>query len=131
MEIDKIYINYFVLLFILNVLLLCIFFSSFYMTHHNYKLYEYDTKNNTKTKTNNFIIKPNDELLLEYCKYHNNLLKLTNPNSNNICVIFTNSFKSENISVTPHNLIKLIDSDLIIHNNTKNNMNIMVEIYKI
>jgi hypothetical protein len=132
-------ITHLILIFIFTTIFLCIVFSFYYSTPHNYTLYEFNKKNK-KLSSKEFIINSKDQLVLTYSEYEHKLLKITrnepaiNSEENinkGICSIITNSFKSENIIIEPNNLILLNNSDLIIKNNSNINMIIYIEIYSL
>jgi hypothetical protein len=120
----------FVLFFMLITLILSVSFAFYYLSPRNYTLYEYDNKTNKKTLTENFVIKPKEEIILTYKKYKNNLLKIIT-DKESLCLTFTNFYKSENVVIDSNSLIKLNESDIVIKNNSNNNMDIKVELYNI
>jgi hypothetical protein len=130
-------ITHLILIFMLTTVFLCIVFSFYYITPHNYTLYEFNNKKTKKISSKELTINSKDQLVLAYTDYDKKLLKITRPNQINaeenkgICTIITNSFKSENIIIEPNNLIKLNYSDLIIKNNSTNSMKITIEIYSL
>ena len=134
----KTIVTHLILIFILTTVCLCIVFSFYYTTPHNYTLYEYNNKKTKKISSSEYTIKSKDELVLTYADYNKKLLKITRSNkikseenSKGICSIITNIFKSENVTIEPNNLISLNKSDLIIKNNSTTNMNLTIEIYKL
>lgn len=133
-------ITHLILIFIFTTIFLCIGFSFYYTTPHNYTLYEFNKKKTKKISSNEFTINSKDQLVLTYFEYKQKLLKITrrelaiNSEENinkGICSIITNSFKSENIIIEPDNLILLNKSDLIIKNDSNINMKILIEIYNL
>jgi len=130
-------VTHLILIFILTTIFLCIVFSFYYTTPHNYVLYKFNNKKNKKISSKEYTINPKDQLTLGYADYDKKLLKITRPNKVNseenkgICTIITNSFKSENVIIEPTNLILLNKSDLIIKNNSTTNMKITIETYNL
>jgi hypothetical protein len=130
-DVCKKYIALFIMLFMLIVIILSSLFSLYYSIPNNYNLYDFDDKkSNKKTLTKLINIKSGESITLKYIKYQNKLLRIINENNNNINVIFSNIFKSQDLNVNSNKLIKLkYDSDLIIKNNDFNSINIKIELY--
>lgn len=128
---NKLYINYFIFIFMMTIIFLSILFSFYYLTPNNYILYQYNTLTNKKTYSKKYLIEPSKKIILNYNKYYNKLLRIQNLNIQTTCIILTNNYKSENISIKSDQLLRLNKSDLIIHNNTTDKMFIEIEIYQI
>jgi hypothetical protein len=128
---SKILITNIIFLFILIVLFLSISFVAYYLTPHNYILYEYNKKTNKKISSELLIIQPKEEHILAYSDYNDKLLKLVKENNKNsgICLIISNYYKSENVKINSNHLIKLNNSSIIIKNNSNNIMKINLELF--
>jgi len=133
MNISKAIITNIIFLFMLTVLFLSISFASYYLTPHNYKLYEYNKKNNKKISSQLLIIQPKEEIILSYTDYNDKLLKLVREDDidSGICLVISNFYKSENIKIYSNNYIRLNNSNIRIKNNSKDIMKIKLELFNL
>jgi len=122
------YIEMFILIFMLITISLSILFSIYYISPNNYVLYDF-SDTNIKTFTREIIILPNKCKTIKETKYPNKLLRIYKKDVNLIPVIVENKFKSENIYISKNNLIKLVNSDLVIKNTETTPMTIILELY--
>jgi uncharacterized ion transporter superfamily protein YfcC len=125
---NKIIIQYFVNLFMIIFMFLFFLLFFYYILPNNYYIYDIDT-NDKIINSSEFVIQKNEEKIIKYNDYKDNKLGFINDNSECINLIITNNLKSENVKINKNKLIKLINSDIIIKNNTPEPLNIKINIY--
>lgn len=129
MKINKLCIEFLILLFMFITFCLCISFSLYYITPSNYKLYDFN-ENNKIVLTKEYTIGPNKNKKIKGLRYPNKMFRIFTNELEYVAITLENKFKSENIYVNKNNLIKLVNSNLIIKNNTTATIKVTVEIYE-
>lgn len=130
MEYSKLWIEMLILIFMFTVSSLCSLFSLYYITPYNYVLYEFKDSNKV-TLTKEYSIEPNKQKKIKECNFPNKVLRIYSDEIDFVSVSLENRFKSENLYLNKNNLIKLVNSNLVIKNNTSSILKIKVEIYSI
>jgi len=128
MQYSKIWIEIMILIFMFTTCSLCSLFSLYYVSPSNYVLYDFK-ESNKKTITMEYNIETNKKKKIKECKYPNKVLRIFSDTLDYVSVTLENRFKSENLYVNKNNLIKLVNSDLIIKNNTDNPIKVKLEVY--
>jgi hypothetical protein len=112
----------------ITVCSLCSLFSLYYISPSNYILYDLKESNN-KILTKEYIIQSNKQKKIKDCIYPDNVFRIYSESLDYIPITAENIFKSENIYITKNNLVKLVNSNLIIKNKQKEPLKIIMEIY--
>lgn len=128
MEYHKLHIEILILVFMSTVCSLCFLFSLYYISPSNYILYDFK-EGNKKTLTKEYIIQPTKQKKIKNCKYPNKVFRIYSESLDCISIDVENRFKSENIYVSKNNLVKLVNSNLIIKNKQSNPLKVIIEIY--
>lgn len=128
MQYSKLWIEIIILIFMFTTCSLCSLFCLYYLSPSNYVLYDFK-ESNKKTLTIEYNIETNKTKKIKECKYPNKVLRIYSNDVDYVSVTLENKFKSENLYVNKNNLIKLVNSDLIIKNNTDNPIKVILEVY--
>lgn len=128
MQYSKLWIEIMILIFMLTTCSLCSLFSLYYVSPSNYILYDFK-ESNKKTLTIDYNIEKNKNKKIKECKYPNKVLRIFSDDVDYVSITLENRFKSENLYVNKNNLIKLVNSNLIIKNNSDNLLKVKLEIY--
>lgn len=125
---NVLYIEFFILFFMITVSTLLVLFSIYYISPYNYTFYKLNDNYKMSSKKN-YTIQSNDTKKIRNNKYLNKLFRIYSESDVNISTTLENKFKSENIYLTKNDLIKLNNSNLIIKNNNGYPLKVIVEIY--
>ena len=126
-NLTKIIVNYFVLIFIFIFFIIIILLSFYYLTPNNYSLINFDADKYQQIKQIEYIINPYSSILLDYNDIKNKLLKFDQEAN----LLVKNIFKSQNLYYSEDLLLKVIYlSDLFILNDTENEINIKLTLYE-
>jgi hypothetical protein len=128
MQYSKLWIEIIILIFMFTTCSLCSLFCLYYISPSNYVLYDFK-ESNKKTLTIEYNIETNKTKKIKECKYPNKVLRIYSNDVDYVSVTLENKFKSENLYVNKNNLIKLVNSDLIIKNNTNKPIKVILEVY--
>lgn len=128
MEYHKLHIEILILVFMFIVCSLCSLFSLYYISPSNYVLYDFKDSNK-KTLTKEYTILPNKQKKIKMCNYLNKVFRIYSDGLDYMPLTVENRFKSENTYVTKNNLVKLVNSDLIIKNKQLESLKVIIEIY--
>jgi len=128
MQYSKLWIEIMILIFMFATCSLCSLFCLYYLSPSNYVLYDFK-ESNKKTLTIEYNIETNKKKKIKECKYPNKVLRIYSNDVDYVSVTLENKFKSENLYVNKNNLIKLVNSDLIIKNNTNKPIKVILEVY--
>lgn len=126
-SLKKIIINYFISIFVIICIFVIVLLVLYYLTPNNYIIHKFDLNKYVYNKEVILDILPNKFEKLTTNEYLNLYLHSTT----NINLIISNNFKSQNISLTPDEIIQIkYDSDLIITNYTNEKNKVIFSLYK-
>lgn len=128
MDYSKVHIEILILVFMFTTFSLSILFSLYYISPSNYILYDF-TSSNKKTLTKEYVIEPHKQKIIKDTKYPDKVLRIYSNDEELISITLENKFKSENIYVSKNNLIKIVNSNLVIKNTFSKTLNVIVEVY--
>lgn len=129
------YVNKFVGLFGLIVVLIVICLVFYFILPNNYKIVSKDktTKNINKTKIELNGVNVNDEsnrIKINSKKTNNKIIKFNiDERNNNLNLIISNSLKSQNITLSEDTYLEIYDSDLTIINNKNYPVTLEIEFF--
>ena len=128
MQYSKLWIEIMILIFMFTTCSLCSLFCLYYLSPSNYVLYDFK-ESNKKTLIIEYNIETNKKKKIKECKYPNKVLRIYSNDVDYVSVTLENKFNSENLYVNKNNLIKLVNSDLIIKNNSNKPIKVILEVY--
>ena len=129
------YVNKFVGLFGLIVVLIVMCLVFYFILPNNYKIVSKDktTKNINKTKIELNGVNVNDEsnrIKINSKKTNNKIIKFNiDERNNNLNLIISNSLKSQNITLSEDTYLEIYDSDLTIINNKNYPVTLEIEFF--
>lgn len=129
------YVNKFVGLFGLIVVLIVICLVFYFILPNNYKIVSKDktTKNINKIKIELNGVNVNDEsnrIKINSKKTNNKIIKFNiDERNNNLNLIISNSLKSQNITLSEDTYLEIYDSDLTIINNKNYPVTLEIEFF--
>jgi len=129
------YVNKFVGLFGLIVVLIVICLTFYFILPNNYKIVSKDktTKNINKTKIELNGVNIKDEsnrIKINSKKTNNKIIKFNiDERNNNLNLIISNSLKSQNITLSEDTYLEIYDSDLTIINNKNYPVTLEIEFF--
>lgn len=143
----KIIVNFFVTIFVIVVMLIVLLLLIYYLTPNNYILELQSSNKYNFIKDYIIIIEPNskkiisiddsDNYLIGFKKINQNITdektnsQIQYSNTNELYLLIKNIFKSQSIIYTDNYIIKTkFGSHIIIPNQSNNNINIIVSLWK-
>jgi len=128
MQNNKLHIEIFVLIFMFLVMSLSILFIFYYITPHNYVIYDYEPTIKP-ISTKKITIDTNKEKIIKYKNIKDKKIRFYSSDYEIIPIMFNNKFKSENIYINKNKLILSKNSDLIIKNTKNIPLNIQIDFF--